>query len=109
MTADRRTLLMEAADHVLASAFWERQAERVFIADLGELGDWIATLRAATTTLRYASDRFTVEAFIAGRETAYARGEGECIESAFEALLRDVASRRREDAEVCKARASHAA
>lgn len=109
MTADRKALLREAADHVLAAAHYERQAERVWIADLGELGDWIATLRAPLTTLRYVGDRFVVEAFLAGREVAYARGEGDSIEEALEGMLRDAASRRREEAEVCKARASHAA
>ena len=110
MTADRRTLLMEAAEHVLAAMAFELAAERVYIADLGETNAWLKKLAARTLVLRRTDDGgITLEVFVATKETPLARGFGKDVEAAFESLLRDAASRRREDAEVCKARASHAA
>lgn len=109
MSADRKTLLREAADHVLAATAFERSAERVYIAGLGEVDEYLAQLDARTVILRVADGRIALEAFIATKETPYARGSGEGIEDALEALLRDAAHVRREEAEVCKARAAHAA
>ena len=109
VTADRRTLLMEAADHVLASAKSERLAERVWIAPLGEIDEHLEHLDVRTLIVRRSAAGLALEAFVGSKETPYARGSGASIEAALEALLRDAASVRREQAEVCKARAAHAA
>lgn len=108
MTADRRTLLMEAADHVLAATAFERSAERVYIADLGELNAHLRMLDARTVIVRRNADGLSLEAFTT-KETPYARGSGANIEAALEALLKDAAQARLVEAEVLKARAAHAA
>jgi hypothetical protein len=110
VSADRKTLLREAADHVLAAAAFERLAERVWIAPLGEVDEHLKQLDARTVTLRRnANGLMVIEAFVATKETPYARGGGNSIEEALASLLVDAAHVRREEAEVCKARAAHAA
>ena len=110
MTADRKALLREAADHTLAAFSFEIEAERVYIADLGAVNAWLKKLGARTVTLRCSPEGgVALDVFVAAKETPYARGSGKDIEAAFEALLKDAATVRREEAEVCKARAAHAA